>query len=269
MVVSASMTNEFTRSFFPAAVRDAQPRIGLVLGSGLGRFVERIRVSETVPFSAIDGLPVSAVPGHQGQFVFGTIGGIEVVIAQGRVHLYEGWSAREVAAGIRAMAALGIEKLLLTNAAGIVNENFAPGQWMQLSDHLNLTGQSPLTGGPHFVDQTRVYSKALRQLFHDEADRLGIPLPAGVYAWVSGPQYETPAEIRMLRTLGADAVGMSTVPEAIQARALSIEVAGFSCLTNYGAGMTPNTLSHDEVIETGNQAADTLARLLEASFLRD
>ncbi len=263
------MTNEFSRAHFPTVVRERHPRIGLVLGSGLGSFVNRITVTETIPFSDIGGLPVSAVPGHQGRFVFGKIGGIEVVIAQGRVHLYEGWSAREVAAGIRAMAALGIEKLVLTNAAGIINEGFRPGQWMQIRDHLNLTGQSPLTGGPHFVDQTQVYSKSLRQLFHDQADRVGIPLPAGVYAWVPGPQYETPAEIRMLRVLGADAVGMSTVPEAIQARALGIEVAGFSCLTNYGAGMTPEPLSHEEVIETGTQAAETLARLLEASFLED
>ncbi|MCB1231057.1 MAG: purine-nucleoside phosphorylase [Verrucomicrobiae bacterium] len=261
--------NEFTRAHFPASIRDRHPRIGLVLGSGLGGFVSRIKIEETVAFADLEGLPVSTVPGHEGRFVFGSIGGIEIVIAQGRVHLYEGWSAREVAAGIRAMAALGIEKLILTNAAGIINEGFRPGQWMQIADHLNFTGQSPLTGGPHFIDQTQVYSRSLRQLFHDQADELGIPLPAGVYAWMPGPQYETPAEIRMLRTLGADAVGMSTVPEAIQARALGIEVAGFSCLTNFGAGMTPDALSHEEVIETGQQAAETLARLLEASFLND
>ncbi len=261
--------NEFTRAHFPSAVRDRHPRIGLVLGSGLGRFIDRIAITETVSFADIDGLPVSRVPGHAGRFVFGTIGSVEVVIAQGRVHLYEGWTAREVAAGIRVMAALGIERLLLTNAAGIVNERFRPGQWMQITDHLNLTGQSPLTGGPHFIDQTRLYSRALRQIFRTQADRLSLPLAEGVYAWMPGPQYETPAEIRMLRTLGADAVGMSTVPEAIQARALGIEVAGFSCLTNFGAGMTTEPLSHEEVIETGNAAAEGLARLLEASFLDD
>ena len=263
------MNNEFDRSHFPAPVRDRHPRIGLVLGSGLGRFIDQVTVTETVPFSDLDGLPVSAVPGHAGRFVFGTIHGIEVMIAQGRVHLYEGWSAGEVAAGIRAMAALGIEKLLLTNAAGIVNDAFRPGQWMMIGDHLNLTGQSPLTGGPHFVDQTQVYSRSLRQIFRDQADRIGLPLAEGVYAWMPGPQYETPAEIRMLRQLGADAVGMSTVPEAIQARALDIEVAGFSCLTNFGAGMSPEPLSHEEVMETGNQAAEGLARLLEASFASD
>ncbi len=261
--------NEFTRARFPASVREARPRVGLVLGSGLGRFVDRVAVSHIVPFSDIEGLPVSAVPGHAGRFVFGRIREIEVVVAQGRVHLYEGWTAAEVAAGVRAMAALGIDKLILTNAAGIVNDRFHPGQWMQIADHLNFTGQSPLTGGPHFIDQTQVYSRSLRHLFHDQADRLGIPLPSGVYAWMPGPQYETPAEIRMLRALGADAVGMSTVPEAIQARALGVEVAGFSCLTNYGAGMTPDALSHEEVLATGLQAAETLARLLEASFLED
>lgn len=261
--------NEFTRAHFPAPLREVRPRIGLVLGSGLGRFVDRIRITRTVAFDDIEGLPVSSVPGHAGRFVFGSIRDIEVVIAQGRVHLYEGWTAAEVAAGVRAMAALGIEKLILTNAAGIVNDRFRPGQWMQIADHLNLTGQSPLTGGPHFVDQTQVYSRSLRRLFHDQADHLGIPLPSGIYAWMPGPQYETPAEVRMLRALGADAVGMSTVPEAIQARALGIEVAGFSCLTNYGAGMTPDPLSHEEVLATGLEASETLARLLEASFLED
>lgn len=263
------MTNEFTASHFPASVRDHQPRIGLVLGSGLGRFVDQVSITRTVSFSEIEGLPISAVPGHAGQFVFGTIHGTEVIIAQGRVHLYEGWSAREVAAAIRAMAAMGIEKLLLTNAAGIVNDAFLPGQWMMISDHLNLTGKSPLTGGPHFVDQSQVYSRSLRQIFGDQASQIGMPLAEGVYAWMPGPQYETPAEIRMLRNLGADAVGMSTVPEAIQARALGIEVAGFSCLTNFGAGMSIEPLNHEEVMETGNQAAEGLARLLEASFAGD
>jgi purine-nucleoside phosphorylase len=262
------MTNEFTTAHFPASVRDLQPRIGLVLGSGLGDFVDRIRITATVPYGEVPGLPTSRVPGHDGEFVFGSIGEIEVVAARGRVHLYEGWSAREIAAGVRAMAVLGVQKLLLTNAAGIVNADFQPGQWMQITDHLNLTGQSPLTGGPHFIDQTRVYSRGLRQIFRDQADRLGIPLAEGVYAWMPGPQYETPAEIRMLRALGADAVGMSTVPEAIQARALGMEVAGFSCLTNYGAGMTAEPLSHADVLATGREAADMLARLLEASFFQ-
>ncbi|MBL9152069.1 MAG: purine-nucleoside phosphorylase [Verrucomicrobiales bacterium] len=259
--------NEFTPHHFSSALLERQPKIGLVLGSGLGGFVDRMRVAETLPYRDIHGLPVSRVPGHEGVFVFGTIGDIEVVVAQGRAHLYEGFSAREVAAGVRAMAAMGIEKLILTNAAGIVNDDFQPGQWMQIADHLNLTGQSPLTGGPHFVDQTGVYSRSLRQIFRDHADRLGIPLAEGVYAWVPGPQYETPAEVRMLRVLGADAVGMSTVPEAIQARALGLKVAGFSCLTNYGAGMTAERLDHDDVLKAGREAADMLARLLEASFL--
>ncbi|NNE93625.1 MAG: purine-nucleoside phosphorylase, partial [Verrucomicrobiales bacterium] len=234
--------------------------------SGLGSFVDRIEAAESIPYSKIDGLPVSKVPGHEGRFVFGELNGTRLVIAQGRVHLYEGWTAPEIAAGVRCMAEMGVQKLVLTNAAGIVNPNFLPGQWMQISDHLNFTGQSPLFGGANFVDQTEVYSRSWRAQFSAEAKNLGLDLAEGVYAWMPGPQYETPAEIRMLRTLGADAVGMSTVPEAIQARALGMEVAGFSCLTNFGAGMTDDLLDHSEVMEMGAIAAGKLVELLEASL---
>ncbi len=250
----------------PDTVCDFSPEVGLVLGSGLGSFVDRITPLTTIPYSEIAGLPVSKVPGHEGQFVFGELNGVRIVIAQGRVHLYEGWTAREISAGIRTMAEMGIRQLILTNAAGIVNEDFIPGQWMQIKDHLNFTGQSPLFGGANFVDQTEVYSKALRQRFSQKAVELEIDLKAGVYAWMPGPQYETPAEIRMVRTLGADAVGMSTVPEAIQARVLDIEVAGFSCLTNYGAGMTDALLDHSEVVEMGARAAGQLVDLLAATL---
>jgi purine-nucleoside phosphorylase len=179
--------------------------------------------------------------------------------------LYEGRTAREVTAFVRLLAALGARRLILTNAAGTLNRDFTPGTWMMLRDHLNLTGTSPLLGGANFVDMSEVYSEKLRAHFAAVARELGMPLSEGVYAGLLGPQYETPAEIRMLRTLGADAVGMSTVLEAIQARALGIEVAAFSCLTNWAAGMQA-ALSHEEVLATGAGAGAMLARLLATAL---
>ncbi len=239
-----------------------RPQWGLVLGSGLGGFVERITVTDVVPYAGIAGLPQSRVEGHAGEFVFGMLGGVPVVAARGRVHLYEGRTAAEVTAHVRWMAERGIRRLVLTNAAGTSNPDFEPGGWMMLSDQLNLTGTTPLLGGPNFHDMSEVYSKALRTHFATTAKELDIRLHEGVYAGKLGPQYETPAEVRMLRTLGADAVGMSTVLEAIAARALGLEVAGFSCLTNWAAGFHPGSLAHSEVIETGQRAAGTLAALL-------
>jgi len=233
-----------------------------VLGSGLGRFVERIAVSAVVSYAEIEGLPQSRVAGHAGEFVFGNLGGVPVIAARGRVHLYEGWSAAEVTANVRWMAERGIRRLVLTNAAGTCNAQFAPGSWMMLSDHINLTGASPLFGGPNFFDMSEVYSKHLRTHFSAEAKAGGMTLHDGVYAGLLGPQYETPAEVRMLRTLGADAVGMSTVLEAIQARALGLEIAGFSCLTNWASGMSTAPLAHAEVMETGAHATTSLADLL-------
>jgi purine-nucleoside phosphorylase len=246
-------------------LRGFAPEWGLVLGSGLGAFVDGIDVLDTVPFADVPGLPTSGVPGHAGRFVLGRIGDRRLLIAQGRVHLYEGRSAREVTAFVRFMAALGARRIILTNAAGTLNREFASGTWMMLRDHLNLTGTSPLLGGPHFIDMSEVYSPKLRAHFAAVAKEYEIPLHEGVYAGLLGPQYETPAEIRMLRTLGADAVGMSTVLEAIQARALGIEVAAFSCLTNWAAGMQA-ALAHTEVLEVGRQAGGTLARLLFAAL---
>jgi purine-nucleoside phosphorylase len=243
-----------------------RPQIGLVLGSGLGGFVERMEIAASVPFAEIAGLPVSRVPGHEGRFVFGKIGGVPLVAAQGRVHLYEGASSHEVTAHVRWMHERGVRRLLLTNAAGTCNPAFAPGSWMMIGDHLNLTHTSPLVGGPHFHDMSEVYSVKLRSVFGKAARDLGVTLHEGVYAGLLGPQYETPAEIRMLQGLGADAVGMSTVLEAIQARALSMEVAGFSCLTNWAAGLHPGTLAHDEVLDAGRRAADQLAQVLAAAI---
>ena len=189
-----------------------------------------------------------------------------MIVAQGRVHLYEGRSADEVTGGIRFMADLGVKQLVLTNAAGTVNSAHAPGSWMMLSDHLNLTGTTPLLGGAHFVDMSEVYSARLRAHFRQFANHENIVLHEGVYAGLLGPQYETPAEIRMLQRMGADAVGMSTVLEAIQARALGVEVAAFSCLTNWAAGISGAALSHAEVIETGAAAGNTFHRLLKRAL---
>ncbi len=243
-----------------------RPQWGLVLGSGLGSFVEQMEIVATVPYAEIEGLPCSRVSGHVGRFVFAKIGGVLALVAQGRVHLYEGGTGADVAAHVRWMAARGVQRLVLTNAAGTCNPAFAPGSWMMLGDHLNLTGTSPFLGGPHFHDMSEVYSRLLRSHFQKTAHTLGMTLHEGVYAGLLGPQYETPAEVRMLRTLGADAVGMSTVLEALQARALGLEVAGFSCLTNWAAGLHPGTLGHEEVLATGQQAAGELARLLATAI---
>ncbi len=234
--------------------------IGIVLGSGLGVLADEVEVTEEVGFAEA-GLAVSTVPGHAGKFVFGKLDGTDVVLMKGRVHLYEGHGADAVTAGVRWMAGKGVKSIILTNAAGTVNKDFSPGTWMALSDHLNLTGTSPLVGAD-FIDMSEAYDKAWRARFLKAASELGIPLNEGVYAGLRGPQYETPAEVRMVRTLGADAVGMSTVLEAIQAKSLGLKVAGFSCLTNWAAGMQ-ETLNHEEVLEVGKQAGSTMAKLLE------
>ncbi len=234
--------------------------IGIVLGSGLGPLADTVVVEREVSFSDA-GLPASSVPGHAGKFVFGKLGGTPVVLMKGRVHLYEGHGPRLVTAGIRWMAEQGMEKLILTNAAGTLNPNFAPGTWMMLSDHLNLTGTSPLEGAD-FIDMSAAYDTDWRAEFHLAAMSSGTVLHEGVYASLRGPQYETPAEIRMLRVIGADAVGMSTVLETIQARSLEIPVVAFSCLTNWAAGITAAHLDHHEVLETGKQAAQAMIGLL-------
>ncbi len=246
----------------PEELQNSGAETAIVLGSGLGPFADALDHRAVVPYSEIEGFPVSRVPGHSGRFVMAEIDKVPVLIAQGRVHLYEGWEAAEVVKSVVLLHELGIKKLVLTNAAGTVNRSFEPGSWMMLSDHINLTGHSPLRGGPSFVDLSEVYSLRMRRIFHAAAQALGITLHEGVYAAMPGPQYETPAEIRMLQRLGADAVGMSTVPEAVQARALGMEVAAFSCLTNWGAGLSPHPLSHEEVTLMGRTAASSLSRLL-------
>ena len=234
--------------------------VGIVLGSGLGPLAEAVNITREVSFAAA-GLPMSSVSGHAGKFVFGKIGKTEVVLMKGRIHLYEGHSPQVVTAGIRWMAGEGMDRLILTNAAGTLHPDHPPGNWMMIGDHLNLTGMSPLVGAD-FIDLSVAYDAAWRDEFRVAAVALGIVLHEGVYAGFRGPQYETPAEIRMLRTLGADAVGMSTVLETIQARSLGLPVAAFSCLTNWAAGITSERLDHHEVLETGRTSAKTMIRLL-------
>jgi purine-nucleoside phosphorylase len=241
--------------------------MALVLGSGLGGMVDEMEIEEQVSF-ADAGLPVSQVAGHQGRFILGTCHGHRLWVMQGRVHLYEGHRAQEVTRGVRWLAEQGVTTLILTNAAGTMRRDFPPGQWMVLSDHINLTGTSPLEGGPNFIDMSEVYSQAWRDFVLEKSSQLGVPLHQGVYAGLRGPQYETPAEIRMLQAMGADAVGMSTVLEAIQARALGMDVMGFSCLTNWAAGMSGASLDHSEVLDTGKQAAAQFMQILQAIFER-
>jgi purine-nucleoside phosphorylase len=237
----------------------------IVLGSGLGSLADEVRVEKSIGFAEA-GLPVSHVAGHAGRFLLGDFAGQTLWVMQGRVHLYEGHSAQAATAGVRWLAEQGVKRIILTNAAGTLHPDHPPGHWMMLNDHLNLTGTSPLEGGPNFFDMSEVYSSDWRKQVCTKAVELGIPLHEGVYAGLRGPQYETPAEIRMLRLMGADAVGMSTVLEAIQAKALGMEVLGFSCLTNWAAGMSNDGLDHAEVLETGKSAAAQMLRLLAATL---
>ena len=244
---------------------DFVPEIGLVLGSGLGDYAKNIDVVAKIEYSDIEGFPVSTVPGHCGRFVFGYVGGKKVVAMQGRVHYYEGYPIGDVVLPTRIMGLLGIKKLFLTNAAGGVNFGFKPGDFMMITDHITSFVPSPLIGknieelGVRFPDMSEVYSKSLRELIVQAAAEHEIELKEGVYVQLTGPNYETPAEIRMCRLLGADAVGMSTACEAMAARHMGIEVCGISCITNMAAGMTKEKLSHIEVQET----ADRVARQFE------
>lgn len=250
-----------------ALLQAARPEAAVVLGSGLGGVVDAFDVEAEVAYADVPGLSASTVPGHAGRLVLvRDAAGRRLLLAQGRRHLYEGLSATEVAAGVRVLHGLGVRRLVLTNAAGCLNPAFVVGGLMLIGDHLNLLGDSPLRGGPHFHDMSEVYCAAWRATFHQAARRLGLQLHEGIYAAVQGPQYETPAEVRMLARLGADAVGMSTVPEAIQARALGMRVAGVSMLTNWAAGLAPGGLHHEEVVAAGRAASGHLAALLQAAL---
>ena len=247
-------------------LRDWRAKTAIILGSGLGSIVPKAPAESTAPYTEFDEIPRTSVPGHAGQFVLGEIGGSHVIFAQGRVHLYEGFTAKDVTVIVRTLADAEVANLIITNAAGSANPQFLPGTWMMITDHINLTGTTPLIGAPQFIDLSEAYSSRLRKRFAAAAQASGVTLNEGVYAGLLGPQYETPAEVRMLQKLGADAIGMSTVLEVIQARALGLEVAGFSCLTNLAAGISETKLSHDEVLETGKAAAADFGRLLSAAI---
>ncbi len=247
-------------------LRDYRAETAIILGSGLSSLVGDPAEDQIVPYAEVAGIPKPSVPGHAGRFVLGEIGKERVIFAQGRVHLYEGHSARDVTAGVRILAEAGIKQLIVTNAAGAANPSFKPGDWMMITDHINLTGTTPLLGSAQFIDMSDAYSPRLQENFRQAARQIDIVLHEGVYAALVGPQYETPAEVRMLQKLAADAVGMSTVLEVIQARALGLEVAGFSCITNLAAGISKEKLSHEEVLETGKNAAAVFGRLLKETF---
>jgi purine-nucleoside phosphorylase len=248
----------------------APPAIAVVLGSGLGVLADRLADPVTMPYGDIPNFPRPTVPGHAGNFLVGGLGPTRVVALQGRFHYYEGHDLEAVTFPVRVLQALGVRTLILTAATGGIHPDFRPGDLVCLSDHLNLIGANPLRGsnddrlGTRFPDMTRIYSPVLRQLASEEAEKLGLPLREGVYACLPGPSYETPAEIRMLRTLGADVVGMSTVPEAIVARHAGIDVLAFALVTNAAAGITGEAITHEEVLEAGRDAGVRLGSLIEA-----
>ena len=249
------------------ADHDFSPRIGIVLGSGLGSIAEEIE-GISIPYSEISGFPVSTVKGHAGKLVTGKLCSKTVIAMQGRFHFYEGYPMETVIFPIRVMKQLGIEILIVTNAAGGINLDFKPGDLMVIKDHINLMGNNPLIGknldesALRFVDMSFAYDGDLIELAENTAKNLDLKLKKGIYAAMTGPMYETPAEIRMLRILGADAVGMSTVPEVIAAKHLGLKVLGISCITNMAAGILDKPLSHNEMIETSNRVKDDFSRLV-------
>ena len=262
--------------FLRARMGRLRPRVGIVLGSGLGAAADAVLDPVIVPYEGIPFFPQSTVEGHSGRLVAGTLGSAQVVVMQGRVHFYEGYSLKDITFPMRVMGALGIRAVILTNAAGGIAEGYKVGQLVLIADHINMMGWNPLVGpneprfafdrpncGLRFCDMSEAYSKRLRQLAMQAAEEEGQTLAEGIYLAVSGPSFETPAEIRAYRTLGATLVGMSTVPETIVARHMGIEVLGISCVTNLAAGLSPAPLSHTEVFETGRQVERKLAGLLE------
>lgn len=244
-----------------------EPQIALILGSGLGDLANEIENAITIPYEKIPNFPTSTVVGHAGQLVYGNLEGRKVIALQGRFHYYEGYDLATVTYPVRIFKELGVQTVIVTNAAGGVNESFTPGDLMIITDHLNITGENPLIGanidahGPRFVDMSQTYSLRGQQLLKEVASSIDLTLQEGVYTWFTGPTYETPAEIRYARTIGGDAVGMSTVPEAIVAKHCGMEVIGISCITNLAAGMQAS-LNHEEVMEYSNKAKPKFKQLL-------
>ena len=245
-----------------------EPRIALVLGSGLGAFADDFEEAVGIPYEEIPGFVSSTAQGHAGRLVIGKIDTVPVVAMQGRVHYYEGYSLEEVTFPVRTFKLLGVKTLILTNASGGISVQLNQGTLMVISDHVNLMGDNPLRGpnderfGPRFPDMSAVYSRELQEMVIEEANEIGVEVRRGIYGALSGPSYETPAEIHLLRNLGADAVGMSTVPEAIVARHMDLEVLGISCITNMAAGISDEPINHEEVIATGDRVRETFAQLL-------
>jgi purine-nucleoside phosphorylase len=251
-----------------------RPAIAIVLGSGLGAFADELADRATFPYHDIPGWPAATAIGHAGKLVVGTLNGLPLAVMAGRAHLYEGYTPAQVAHGVRVLRGLGVRGLVLTNAAGGINLALERGGLVLISDHINFQGVNPLVGpnddalGPRFPDMTDAYTREFRDIAKGVAADLAIPLTEGVYAGLLGPCYETPAEIRMLRVLGADVVGMSTVPEVIVANHMSMKVLGLSCVTNMAAGILPQKISHEEVLETGLMVHETLLRLLKGLLPR-
>lgn len=247
---------------------DFKPEKAVILGSGLGEYADKIQIEQIVKYNEIEGFPVSTVQGHKGQFVFGYVKDVPVVLMQGRVHYYEGYSMQDVVLPTRLMGMMGVKKLLLTNAAGGVNPSFKPGDFMMITDHITTAVPSPLIGpnidelGTRFPDMSEVYNRDMQNVIRKCAADCNISLQEGVYVQSSGPNYETPAEIRMFRSWGADAVGMSTACEAMAARHMGLEVCGISCITNMAAGVTKEKLTHAEVQETADRVAKDFERLV-------
>ena len=247
---------------------DFKPEKAVVLGSGLGEYAEKIQIEQIVKYSEIEDFPVSTVQGHKGQFVFGYVKDVPVVLMQGRVHYYEGYSMQEVVLPTRLMGMMGAKKLLLTNAAGGINPSFSPGDFMLITDHITTAVPSPLIGpnidelGTRFPDMSEVYNRTMQEVIRKCARECSIPLKEGVYVQSSGPNYETPAEIRMFKSWGADAVGMSTACEAMAARHMGMDVCGISCMTNMAAGVSKEKLNHKEVQETADRVAEDFEKLV-------
>ena len=245
-----------------------RPELALILGSGLGDYADTMEVVETLDYHDIEGFPVSTVPGHKGRFVFGYAGGVPIVAMQGRVHFYEGYRPQDVVLPVRLMKLMGAKVLFLTNAAGGINRSFSAGDLMLITDHISMSVPSPLIGenieelGVRFPDMSEVYSRRLQKIVENAAGTAGVPLRRGVYIQTTGPQYETPSEIRAYERLGADAVGMSTAIEAIAARHAGMEICGISCISNLAAGISVNPLTHKEVQETADHVAPLFKRLV-------
>lgn len=271
------MTNEAARAIsrireaaqYIRSKTDIRPEIGLILGSGLGVLADSIEGAVTLQYEHIPHFPVSTVEGHAGELLIGRLEGRPVVLMKGRFHMYEGYPAETVSFPVRVMKELGVSTLLVTNASGGINADFEPGQLMVIRDHINFMFRNPLIGpndkevGVRFPDMSEAYNRRLRELAFRVGKEEGIDLKEGVYVGLLGPSYETPAEIRMLRIVGADAVGMSTVPETIAARHAGLEVLGISCISNMAAGMLDQPLSHEEVMETGERVKETFIRLVK------